>query len=100
MLRIAIGRRRRVTHPGSPFRPQARSRPTSARMIGDGARAALVCRVLLLGGELLERSACTLFALEIDVPPGSEDDLLRAVLDQWPSLCRLPGQLHHDRRDL
>jgi uncharacterized membrane protein len=29
--------------------------------------------------------AITLLVLEITVPPGSEADLLRAVLDQWPS---------------
>src|SRR5262245_58207594 len=29
--------------------------------------------------------AITLLVLEISVPPGSESDLLRAVLDQWPS---------------
>ena len=29
--------------------------------------------------------AITLLALEIDVPAGSEDDLLQAVFDQWPS---------------
>jgi uncharacterized membrane protein len=29
--------------------------------------------------------AITLLALEIDVPAGSEDDLLQAVRDQWPS---------------
>jgi uncharacterized membrane protein len=29
--------------------------------------------------------AITLLALDIDVPAGSEDDLLQAVLDQWPS---------------
>jgi len=29
--------------------------------------------------------AITLLALEISVPPGSDNDLLRAVLDQWPS---------------
>jgi uncharacterized membrane protein len=29
--------------------------------------------------------AITLLVLEISVPAGSEDDLLRAVLDQWPS---------------
>ena len=29
--------------------------------------------------------AITLLVLEIAVPAGSEDDLLRAVLDQWPS---------------
>jgi uncharacterized membrane protein len=29
--------------------------------------------------------AITLLALEIAVPAGSEDDLLQAVLDQWPS---------------
>jgi TMEM175 potassium channel family protein len=29
--------------------------------------------------------AITLLVLEISVPPGSEDDLLDAVVDQWPS---------------
>ena len=29
--------------------------------------------------------AITLLVLEITVPPGSDSDLLRAVLDQWPS---------------
>lgn len=29
--------------------------------------------------------AITLLVLEISVPEGSEDDMLRAVLDQWPS---------------
>jgi uncharacterized membrane protein len=29
--------------------------------------------------------AITLLVLEIAVPSGSEDDLLDAVLDQWPS---------------
>src|SRR3712207_4719453 len=29
--------------------------------------------------------AITLLVLEIAVPAGSEDDLLRAVVDQWPS---------------
>jgi uncharacterized membrane protein len=29
--------------------------------------------------------AITLLVLEISVPPGSEDDLLGAVVDQWPS---------------
>jgi uncharacterized membrane protein len=29
--------------------------------------------------------AITLLVLEISIPPGSEDDLLRAFLDEWPS---------------
>ena len=29
--------------------------------------------------------AITLLVLEITVPAGSEDDLLAALLDQWPS---------------
>ena len=29
--------------------------------------------------------AITLLVLEISVPAGSEDDLLEALLDQWPS---------------
>jgi uncharacterized membrane protein len=29
--------------------------------------------------------AITLLVLELAVPSGSEDDLLGAVLDQWPS---------------